>query len=273
MKIAVVGLGAMGSRIAARLLEGGHEVIVWNRSAEKAAPLAERGATLAESPADAAQHADAVITMVTDPAALESVAADIPESATVIQMSTVGPDAVLRLASRFANLVDAPVLGSIGEVEAGKLQIFVGASDELADEWTPLLSELGTVTHVGEVGAGSAAKLVANATLIGTTTLVGECLALGQTLGLGERVWDVLALTPLAQAAERRRPAVQSGNYEPRFALSLARKDADLVLDAAGSTDVRILEAVRRWLSDAEAAGLGEADHAAVLSQILTRVS
>jgi 3-hydroxyisobutyrate dehydrogenase-like beta-hydroxyacid dehydrogenase len=244
-------------------------VVVWNRTPDKAKPLVDRGGALADSPGDAARRSDAVITMVTDPAALESVAADIPESATVIQMSTVGPAAVMRLASRFPKLLDAPVLGSIGEVEAGKLQIFVGGPHELVEACTPLLRELGTPTRVGEVGAGSAAKLVANATLIGTTTLLGECLALGRTLGLAERVWDVLAATPLAQAAARRRPAVESGEYEPRFALSLARKDADLVLEAAGATDVRVLEAVRRWLADAEAAGRGDQDHAAVLAQIL----
>jgi 3-hydroxyisobutyrate dehydrogenase-like beta-hydroxyacid dehydrogenase len=84
-------------------------------------------------------------------------------------------------------------------------------------------------------------------------------------------VWDVLAATQLAQAAERRRPAVESGDYEPRFALSLARKDADLIREAAQETgiDVRVLEAVRRWLADAEAAGYGGRDHAAVLAEIL----
>jgi 3-hydroxyisobutyrate dehydrogenase-like beta-hydroxyacid dehydrogenase len=269
MRIAVLGLGAMGSRVAARLLDRDHEVVVWNRTPAKAVPLIERGATGADSPSDAAARSDAVITMVTDPAALQSVLSGVPSDTTVIQMSTVGPRAVEEL--DFPRLLDAPVLGSIGEVEAGTLRIFVGGAPELVERWTSLLSELGTPIRVGDIGAGSAAKLVANATLLGSTALLGESLALGESLGLGDRIWDVLAVTPLAQVAERRRPAFESGEYEPRFALSLARKDADLVLEAAGGIDLRVIEAVRRWLADAEAAGLGAADHAAVLSQVLAR--
>src|ERR1044072_5710345 len=105
MAVAVLGLGAMGSRIAARLLDAGYEVVVWNRTAERAAPLVARGAVAATSPVDAAARAEAVITMVTDPAALESVLSDLPGSTTVIQMSTVGPSTVLRLASRFGELL------------------------------------------------------------------------------------------------------------------------------------------------------------------------
>ena len=154
MTLAVVGLGAMGSRIAARLLDAGHEIVVWNRSEEKARALVDRGAALAESPADAAARADATITMLTDPAALESVLADVPpDSTTLIQMSTVGPEAVARL--RFPRLLDAPVLGSLAEVEAGKLTIFVGGDDGLIQEWSPLFSQLGRVVHVGGLGAAS----------------------------------------------------------------------------------------------------------------------
>ncbi len=270
MTVAVVGLGAMGSRIAGRLLGAGHEVVVWNRSAEKAKPLVERGAKLAESPADAAARAEAVITMVTDPAALESVTADLA-GVTVIQMSTVGPAAVKRLASRLPELLDAPVLGSIGEAESGALKIFVGGAESLVEKWTPLLKVLGQPMHVGPVGAGSAAKLVANTTLVGTTTLLGEALALGRALGLeGDALWDVLAATPLAPVAARRRPAVESGDYTPRFALSLARKDADLIVEAAAQAgiELRLVPAAESWLADAEAAGHGDEDHAVVLAQI-----
>lgn len=269
MTIAVIGLGAMGSRIAGRLLDAGYEVVVWNRSADKTKPLVERGASAAGSPADAATRAEAVITMVTDPAALESVLAEVAESTSVIQMSTVGPAAVKRVASRFSELLDAPVLGSIAEAESGFLKIFVGGSDDLVERWKPLLTILGQSMHVGPVGAGSAAKLVANATLVGTTGLLGESLLLGERLGLPrDVVFDVLAATPLAAPAERRRPALESGDYSPRFALSLARKDADLIMEAA--SDLRLVAAMREWLAEAEAAGLGAEDHAAVLAQILS---
>jgi 3-hydroxyisobutyrate dehydrogenase-like beta-hydroxyacid dehydrogenase len=277
--IAVVGLGAMGSRIARRFLDAGNELVVWNRDAAKTRPLIEAGAARAESPAEAARDADVVVTMVSDPRALQAVtegsdgiAAGVSADTTVIQMSTVGLEPVARLASALpdgAGLLDAPVLGSVSEAEAGTLKVFVGGPEPLVERWTPLLSTLGGVLHVGDVGAGSAAKLVANATLIGTIGLLGESLALADAVGLPRAAaFDVLATTSLAAQAERRRAAIESGNYPPRFALSLARKDADLIL-AASTADVRILRAARTWLADAEASGLGADDYSAVLTTIL----
>ncbi|MGH3038293.1 MAG: NAD(P)-dependent oxidoreductase, partial [Gaiellaceae bacterium] len=166
--IAVVGIGGMGSRIARRLVEAGYHVVVWNRTPAKTAELVERGAEAAESPADAARRADAVITMVADPAALravterpEGISAGVVDSTTVIQMSTVGPAAVAWLAAALpagARLLDAPVLGSIAEAEVGTLRIFVGGPEQLVEEWMPLLSVLGSPLHVGPLGAGAAAK-------------------------------------------------------------------------------------------------------------------
>src|SRR5205807_2403658 len=165
---AVVGLGGMGSRIARRLLDAGHEVVVWNRTAEKTSSFA----IVAETPADAARGAQAVITMVADPEALrevtegqEGIAAGEPD--TLIQMSTVSPEATRRLEPLFPRLLDAPVLGSLSEVESGTLKVFASGPDELVERWSPVLSALGTVIHVGPVGAGTAAKLVANSTLLG----------------------------------------------------------------------------------------------------------
>jgi len=271
--VAVVGLGAMGSRIAGRLLDEGYDVVVWNRTAEKAKPLVERGAALAVSPADAANRAEALIVMVADPAALESVAHGLAGT-TVIQMSTVGPGAVERLVSILpegTEVLDAPVLGSLSEAESGTLKIYVGGSDELVERWLPLLSVLGRPLHVGPVGAGSAAKLVANTTLVGLIGVLGEALALGQGLGLErDTVFEVLATTALAQQAERRRPAVEADDYPPRFALSLARKDADLILEAAtrAAVELRLVRAAQSWLADAQASGLGAQDYAAVLKLI-----
>jgi 3-hydroxyisobutyrate dehydrogenase-like beta-hydroxyacid dehydrogenase len=277
--VAVVGLGAMGSRIAGRLLDAGYEIVVWNRTAEKAEPLLERGATMADSPADAAARAAALITMVADPPALESVAVEVAAGAsnklTVIQMSTVGPATVSHVASVLpegTGLLDAPVLGSTGEAESGGLKIFVGGSEPLVEQWTPLLSVLGTPLHVGAVGAGTAAKLVANTTLVGVIGLLGEAIVLGEGLGL-ERdvVFEVLGTTALAQQAERRRPAVEAGDYPPRFALYLARKDADLIVEAAAEAgvDLRLVTAARSWFADAARVGLGDRDYSAVIARIL----
>jgi 3-hydroxyisobutyrate dehydrogenase len=284
-KVAVVGLGAMGSRIARRLLDSGHEVIVWNRNAARATPLVDAGAAAAESPADAARQAEAVITMVSNPDALRDVtegpagvAEGLTPATTLIQMSTVGPAATERLASALsvgAALLDAPVLGSVAEAEAGTLTIYAGGEEPLVERWTPLLSSLGSVVHVGPVGAGSASKLVANAVLVGVIGVLGEALAVAQGLALpGEVAFEVLETTALADQATRRRASVESGEYPPRFTLSLARKDADLILDAVASLgfDLRVTEAARAWLAEAEAAGLGDEDYSVVLKQILESV-
>jgi 3-hydroxyisobutyrate dehydrogenase-like beta-hydroxyacid dehydrogenase len=277
--VAVVGLGAMGSRIARRLFEGGHELVVWNRDPAKAEELAVGG--VAETPADAARRAEAVITMVTGPQALrevtegdDGVVAGVEKETTVIQMSTVSPDAVSRLESLLPDgtLLDAPVLGSISEVESGTLKVFAGGPRELVERWRDLLSLLGSVLHVGPVGAGTAAKLVANTTLVGVIGVLGEALAVADALGLGrEAAFDVLGVTVLAEQAERRRAAIESGEYPPRFALSLARKDADLILDAAAAagTELRLTKGARDWLADAEDDGHGDEDYSAVLARIL----
>jgi 3-hydroxyisobutyrate dehydrogenase-like beta-hydroxyacid dehydrogenase len=280
----VVGLGAMGSRIARRLLDAGHELLVWNRSPAKAAALADLGAIRAETPAAAARRAQVVITMVSGPEALrdvtegpEGVAAGATAAMTAIQMSTVGPAAVARLASVLPDsveLIDAPVLGSVGEAESGTLTVFAGGPPDLVRKCTPLLTALGAVVHVGPVGAGSAAKLVANSTLFGVLGVLGEAVALADALQLSrEATFEVLAATPVAAQAERRRPSIEAGDYPVRFALSLARKDADLVLEAgaASGTALRLAAAARAWLSEAEENGRGGEDYSAVLERIIAR--
>jgi HAD superfamily hydrolase (TIGR01450 family) len=281
MTVAVVGLGAMGSRIATRLLAAGHHLVVWNRSPEKLSPLVKLGAVVASTPAEAAGRADTLITMVADPAALRAVTggrdgivAGAVASLTVIEMSTVGPAAVAELANSLpagTQLVDAPVLGGIAEAEAGKLIVFAGGQPEAVAAASPLLEQLGAVHHTGPSGSGAAAKLVANAALFGSVALVGEAIALARRLGLpDEAIYDVLAATPLAQQAERRREAIADGEYPRRFALSLARKDADLIRAAArGGNELRLLEATRRWLGEAEAAGWGARDYTAMLARII----
>src|SRR5215831_7744884 len=259
--VAVVGLGAMGSRVAARLLGAGHEVAVWNRSAGKLSPLIGRGAVAAGTPAAAASRAGVLITMLSDPEALRSVtegpdgiAAGAHPSLTVVEMSTVGRAAVAWLASALPagiGLVDAPVLGSRAEAESGSLTIFAGGPAELVERVMPLLSVLGSAIHVGPLGSGAAAKLVANAAVFGTVAMLGETVALAQALGLpSDMIHQVLAATPLAAQAERRRAAIESGEYPPRFRLALAGKDARLIADAAAAArvDLRLTTGRERGL-------------------------
>lgn len=283
-RIAWVGLGAMGSRMAARLLEAGHQLTVWNRTPERAEALLARGARRAGSPAEAARAAEIVITMVSDPTALRAVsegsrglAAGASAGVTVVEMSTVGPAAVRRLASTLAGgpeLVDAPVLGSLGEAEAGRLAIFVGGTPAQFERLEAILAVLGSPLHAGPLGSGAAAKLVANSTLFGTLGLLGEAIALADGLGLSRDVaFRVLEASPLGAQIKRRRAAIESGDYPARFPLRLATKDAILVAEAARSAGVemRLLAAAASWFAEAEAAGNGGRDYAAILETITAR--
>jgi 3-hydroxyisobutyrate dehydrogenase/2-hydroxy-3-oxopropionate reductase len=271
-RVAVIGLGGMGSRIARRLGDAGHDLTVWNRTREKADAF---GAQVAASPAEAASGAEVVITMVADPPALaavtegpEGVAAGAGEGTTAIEMSTVGPSAIERLRSALrVDLLDAPVLGSLSEAEGGTLSIFVGGDEAVFERNRALLEALGRPIYIGPSGSGAAAKLVANSTLITVIGAVGEALALANALGLPrEKAFEVLGTTALAAQAERRRPALESGEYPPRFPLRLARKDADLIAELG--LDLRLTEAGRSWLAEA---GDGEQDYSAVLERITRR--
>ena len=280
--VAVLGMGGMGSRIARGLLDAGHAVTVWNRTPERVEPLVAAGATAAPTAADAARSVEAVLTMLADPDALrdvvdgpDGVASGATERTTVVEMSTVGPEAIAWLATALPDgvrVLDAPVLGSLSEVEGGTLRIFVGGADDDVERWTPLLGELGTPMHVGPLGSGAAAKLVANTALVGIIGVLGEALALAAAEGLDlGTALDVLGTTALAGQVERRRAGIETGEFPRRFPLALGRKDAELIVEAARATgaELRLLDAARSWLADADAAGWGDRDYAAVLAYIL----
>jgi 3-hydroxyisobutyrate dehydrogenase/2-hydroxy-3-oxopropionate reductase len=261
--------------MARRLLNAGHDVSVWNRTADRAEPLRTAGAEVADSPADAARGADFSITMVRDAKALrdvtEGLLAGLQPGSVHIEMSTVGPAAIHELAQRMPEgigLVDAPVLGSISEAEEGSVRIFVGGDATLFERVQPVLRVLGVPLHVGELGSGAVAKLVANSTLFAVICALGEAIALGDGLGLSRQAtFDVLAATPLAAQAERRRDAIESRRYPPRFKLTLALKDAQLVV--AAGVELRLTEAAREWFAEAEESSWGDLDYSAVLARIL----
>lgn len=275
MDLAFVGLGEMGRRIAGRLLDGGHTLHLWNRTAAKADALVARGAMLAESPAAAARAAEVVFTMVADPAALQAVT-DGPAGvlaglgeATLVELSTVGPAAIARLAAE-TPLVDSPVLGSLAEAEGGTLKLFVGGNDAAVERVKPLLELIGTPIRVGPTGAGAAAKLVANSTLFSVIAGLGEALALADRLGLErEQAFEVIGVTGLGPTLERRRNQIERDEYPPRFKLSLAHKDAELVVEA--DPDLRGARAALSWLDEAMDAGLENDDYSVVLREIMSR--
>jgi 3-hydroxyisobutyrate dehydrogenase len=254
---------------------------VWNRTSERATPLAERGAAVAASPAEAATGADVAITMLASPEALKEVlfgphglGPALAPGQMLIEMSTVGPDAVRSAATRLppgVSIVDAPVRGSTREASEGELIILVGgAEDDLANV-RPILEVLGRVRHVGGPGSGAAMKLVANATLGASITAFGEALALGDALGLDRSaLLDVLADTPIGSTATGKRSNVESGRYPPRFKLTLAAKDMRLIMEASTSAgrDLKVATAVASWFDQAVGDGIGDLDYAAVVATI-----
>lgn len=271
--------------MATRLMAAGHDLTVWNRSPEKAKPLQDLGATLAASPAEAARGAEAAITMLADPEALEEVVFGVPgpggglveglaDGATLIEMSTVGPDAIHGLAERLRprlHLIDAPVLGSVPQAEAGELKVFVGASTEEFAQWVELIRAMGTPFHLGAVGSGAAMKLVANSTLGSLMTTLGEALALADRLGLDRAdAFDVLVDSPVGVTARSKRTNVTSGKYPPNFKLRLAVKDLGLVSDTASrlGLELRVAAAARAWFVEAAGNGFGEMDYSAVIALI-----
>ena len=194
----------------------------------------------------------------------------------MIEMSTVGPATVSRLATLLppgTGLLDAPVLGSLLEVEAGALGIFVGGSTPgRALDARALRARLAAPRRSARPGRRG--KLVVNSTLFGTVSVLGEAVALAQGLGLSkETTFDVLATSSIAGQAERRREAIETGEYPKRFPLSLGLKDADLIAEAAAASgvDLRVAAAARSWLAEADEAGWGDRDYAEVLAWILGR--
>jgi 3-hydroxyisobutyrate dehydrogenase-like beta-hydroxyacid dehydrogenase len=281
MEIGFCGTGMMGAPMAIRLVEAGHEVAVWNRTAAKARPVVERGATLVDTPADAAREAGVVVTMLADEPALHAVVlgdrgvgTGMAPGATLVEMSTVGPEAVGRIRDGLPDtveMVDAPVLGSVPQATNGELKIFVGGTQEQLAGLRPLLEVLGTPRLMGPLGSGAAMKLVVNATLPALMTTLGESLALADGLRLREAdVLDVLAESAIGITVRSKRRNIESGTYPPNFKLGLALKDSGLVNEAAEAVGVavRLAPAAKQWLTEAAEAGLGDLDYSAVIAVI-----
>ena len=277
MRLAFCGLGQMGAPMAERLLAAGHDLVVWNRSPEKTEPFVKRGAGRAASPAEAATDADAVITMVSTPEALNGVVfgpAGIERGmvggGTLIEMSTVGAAGVRGIARQLpegVDVIDAPVLGSIPQARDGALQVFVGSSPENFKRFFEVFSALGEPVHIGPFGSGAAMKLVVNSTLGALQLAFGEAMALSDALGLdSSTTLDVLEVSPIGATVQKKREKLESGVFEPNFKLSLAAKDMRLVTEAAGAAGIELLgaAAARAAFEAANDAGLGDCDYSAV---------
>jgi 3-hydroxyisobutyrate dehydrogenase len=208
MQIGIAGIGKMGAAIAQRLIEVGHKVMAWNRSADKLKPVVAAGAAVAGSPAELAHANDAVITILTDAAAIDAVynggsgllAGDV-RGKLFIEMSTVPPQAEVALAEKVrakgATLVECPVGGSTGPARQGKLIGLMGAEPADAARAKPILEQLcRRLEHCGPVGTGAVMKLTINMPLMIYWQALGEALALCRPLGLDPaRIMDLLSDT------------------------------------------------------------------------------
>ena len=276
MRVAVIGLGTMGAPMARHLLNAGHEVTVHNRTRDRELPLAELGASRAESPAEAARGADAVLTCVSDTPDLEQiilgpdgVAEGLPRGGLVVDCSTVSPAATAEIAAhlreRGIGMVDAPVSGGSEGAEQGTLTIFVGGDDEHVARAMPVLEAFGKrITHLGPSGSGQMAKAVNQVMIAGTYATVAEGIALAEAAGLP---LPTLVEALSAGAAQSWVLANRSQNmiddrYPLGFKTALHRKDLAIALDEARGLGLNL--AVSERVLDEEdeliAAGNGDED-------------
>jgi len=284
MKIAFLGTGLMGAPMARRLAQAGYDISVWNRSLEKAGPLAPHGAIVCASPAEAARGADLVITMLTDGPAVGEVVFDrgVAEAcagdATILDMSSIRPaearDHSNRLAQRGRRHIDAPVSGGTRGAEAGTLAIMAGGDEAVFNELKPVLQVLGRPVRVGPSGAGQLAKL-ANQAIVGIAIgAVAEA-----TLLVSEGGGDLPAFrealkggfadsTILQQHGER----MEKRDFAPGGRSSVQLKDLDNVLREAEALglELPLVKALRdRYKRLSGPLGKGDLDHSALFLELL----
>ena len=277
-KVAVLRTGIMGYAMARNLLSDGMEVRAWNRSRAKAEPLAEDGAEVADSPADAARGADFLLTMLSDTDAIEEavggdVLSGLAEGGVWLQMSTVGEEGNARLSEMAREsgvpYVDAPVLGTKQPAEQGQLVVLASGPEEVRERSEPIFDAVGSKTvWIGEAGAGSRLKLVVNNWIVGLLGVLAETVAFSKTIGVDpSKFLETIEGGPLGLPyAQLKGNMMIEEDFPTSFSARLARKDAGLVLGSAEAHDLQmpVAEAVAGRFDEAIEAGHGEEDMAAV---------
>jgi len=256
---AVLGTGRMGSAMAERLATQGVEVILFNRTPERATALADRiGASVATTPAEAASRADVVITMVADDAAVhdqfdgpDGIAAGIRAGSVAVDMSTVLPDTIRAVApairARGAGILDGPVSGSVTSALAGELTIMVGGEADDLERARPILDCLARrVFHLGPLGTGAVMKLAVNTLIFGLNGAVAEGLVLAERNGIDRTLaYEVLASSAAGapMVGYKRANFVEPDTAPVAFSLALADKDLRLIRELAETSDTSMPQA------------------------------
>jgi 3-hydroxyisobutyrate dehydrogenase len=274
-KLAVLGLGTMGTAMAASAARSGIPVVVWDRRPGVSADLATQGVQVAQAVSDAVEEADVVITMVTNADAVVSIATDqglvraLRPGAVWAQMSTIGIEGTERLVDLVGDqrpdtyFVDAPVSGSKVPAEQGKLLIFASGPDDARSRVTPVFDAIGQRTlWLGPAGVGSRMKLVNNVLLAFTAEGVANSFALAHRLGLeATSVIDAFDGGPLVSQWESGKfRRIAQGEYSEEFALGLALKDVRLALSEAGPDRFPVLAALAEEWAAIVDRGLGQED-------------
>jgi 3-hydroxyisobutyrate dehydrogenase-like beta-hydroxyacid dehydrogenase len=251
LTVGLIGLGNMGTAIAERLLDGGYELLVFNRTPGKAAALATRGAAVAQTSADLVSQVDVVLTSLANDEALEAVAAEVVAAArsgtVLVDLSTVSPAASARVAALAEEAsvayVRAPVSGNPTVVRAGNLSFIVSGGHEAFERVEPVIRTIGpTIHHVGDGEQARIVKLAINLMVAGLAQLMSEALVLGETAGVSRQdLLDVMASSAAgAPFVKYKTEPLLRDDFSATFTTALMAKDIDLVLDAAEEAGVEL---------------------------------
>lgn len=279
-RIGFIGLGLMGRPMTLNLLKAGFPLTVWNRTSSRTDDAARAGARVAASPREAAANSDVVITMVSDPTALESVLwgadgvlAGLQRGSVLIDSSTVSPALARRAAAaaaeRGADFLDAPVTGGTWGAEKGELVFMVGGKQEVLARVEPVLAAMGKkFFSLGSHGAGQTVKLAMNSLLALQVTALCEALALVMGAGIaGEKLVEVMQSSMARSGVlDVKAPLILAKNFKPSFPLRLMHKDLGLALDLANQLGVPLpaVAAAREVFNSVRGAATEDVDFAAI---------
>jgi len=286
--VSVLGLGAMGSRMASHLLKAGHSVTVWNRTPEAAAVLEALGAIQASTPKEAVICADFVIAMLRDDKASRTVwlssdgaLAGMKKSAIAIESSTLTPGWTRELGGAMSErgiaFLEAPVAGSRPQAEAAKLIYFVGGVESVLEQAEPILKVLGESIHyIGPVGSGALVKLATNALMGVQVTAIAELIGLlrGAGVDVARAIQVISGTAAWSPAASNVSGSMLAGQFEPQFPVELIEKDFGYVVEAAGSSAaVPTIAAAHGVFQRAKENGLGDKNMTSVVLEFIEKHS